>query len=280
MIFRYPGSKSKKSVQKKILKYFPNKYKEFRDSMVGGGGIFFAIPPDKIRWINDINPHLMQVYTALQHRSEEFMTACREIEPQKEGEELTSSRPGGRKIYNARLKGYFDFFKNNEECDQALRYFFINRTVFAGRVNYEIESRLYYSNPQGWNIVKTDKLERAAEFLKNVKITTGDYTQCLFEGGEDVVVYCDPPYFKNTELSLRSKLYKDNFSKEDHILLAEHIKKCPHKVVISYDDHEFIRSLYSEKDGFRVYSENWTYCGTSLEKKEVGNELIIVNFSE
>jgi len=94
MIFRYPGGKSKKSIQEKILKYFPEEYEEFRDCMVGGGGIFFAIPKDKKRWINDLNSDLMLVYSALKERPEEFISKCREIAPQKDGEELAPARDG------------------------------------------------------------------------------------------------------------------------------------------------------------------------------------------
>ena len=157
--------------------------------------------------------------------------------------------------------------------------FFINRTVFAGRVNYEMESRLYFSNPGGWNIVNTDKLEGVAGYVKNVKITDGDYTEPLFTWSPwETLCYLDPPYYKNTELSARSQLYKHNFTKEDHIKLSKDVRKCNHKVIISYDDHEFIRKLYCIDDGFKLYSENWTYSGSSLKKKEVGKELVITNY--
>ena len=62
LIFRYPGGKSKISVRKKILTYFPDAYEEYREIMVGGGGIFFTIPNNINRWINDIDLNLMLVY--------------------------------------------------------------------------------------------------------------------------------------------------------------------------------------------------------------------------
>src|ERR1019366_6296269 len=82
-IFRYPGGKSKKSIRDKIMVRFllKNKIGEFRDAMVGGGGIFFAIDKSIKRWANDVDPYLMEVYMALKDRPDEFIAACREISP-------------------------------------------------------------------------------------------------------------------------------------------------------------------------------------------------------
>lgn len=290
-IFRYPGGKSKKSVREKILSRFPDNYSEFRDVMVGGGGIFFAIDTSINRWINDVDPYLMSVYFALKDRSDEFIKTCQVILPHQKDEALVSIKPGGKVIHNYRLKSKFDFFAKNEKCDPALRYFFIHRTVWAGRVNYEMPSRMYFSNHNGWNIVKTNRLNEAAEYLKNTKITCGDYEHMLFAEGKNVLVYIDPPYYINTLLPPNSRLYRFNFTKEDHKRLSELVKKCPHKVMLSYDNDPYIRQLYK---GFNfgkglgvthARGEEWLYCGTSSvksdgqsDKKRVGKELIITNY--
>ncbi len=278
--FRFPGGKSKKSIRQRILKYAPKIYHEFRSPFVGGGGIFFAIDPNIKRWINDIDIDLISVYKALKERSEEFIEICKEIEPQRKSEPLTSTKPGGKKIYNARLKNIFDKFVENEHknIDPALRYFFINRVVWYGRVNYDMPSRLYYSNPQGWNIVKTNVLEKAAKFLQDTSISTRDYCFLLEEHGHCVWIYADPPYIKNTNLQRSSQLYKYSFTLEQHKQFAKDIKKCKHQVLITYDDHPLIRQLYPKSEGFTIIEENWTYCGTSKSKKDKGKELIIINY--
>ncbi len=277
-ILRYPGGKTRKNVREKILTKAPLSYDEYRESCCGGCGIFFATPSSKKRWINDVDNYLMEVYLALRDRPDEFIAKCREIEPGKKEESVPPP------IYNHRLKEQFSFFAKNTTCDQALRYFFVNRTVWAGRVNYEIESRMYFSNPSGWNIVRTNKLEKAAESLKNTIITSESYERLLLEPSSNRVwVYCDPPYYVNTKLSPNSKLYRHNFTKEDHIKLSEIVKQSPHMVCVSYDDDDegFIRSLY---DGFNIHTETWTYCGSSsapdqlVKTKKKGMELIIANY--
>jgi len=292
-IFRYPGGKSKKSVRQKIFDRFPLMYSEFRDPMVGGGGIFFGVPVYvKHRWINDIDCDLISVYEALKDRPDEFIRQCREIESPQNGEPLTSARPGGKPLYNARLKSKFDSFAN-DGGDEALRYLFVNRTVWAGRVNYDIPSRMYFSNPAGWNIIFTYRMETAAQCLEGVKITCGNYRDVLFAEGDDVLIYLDPPYFINTKLAANSKLYKHNFEKKDHDELCDLVKQCKHKVVISYDNHLYIRKLYRSSQfdlgrGLGVTHSRgvkWTYTGTSSvvsdgqsPTKKVGRELIITNF--
>jgi DNA adenine methylase len=191
-----------------------------------------------------------------------------------EPEVYPTENSSGKK-YNQRLKDQFDALKFNQDDDQAFRYFFINRTVWAGRVNYEQKSRLYFSNPEGWDIVATQRLENAAKYLQNVKITHGDYAKLLSAPGKDVWVYCDPPYMRDTKLSTTDKLYADGFTMEDHERFAKLARASKHKLCISYDDDPDVRKLFK---GFTIIPQEWVYCGTSSEEKEMGRELLILNY--
>lgn len=279
-IFRYPGGKSKKSIREQIISRFPKKYSEFRDATVGGGGVYFHVPTDKKRWINDIDENLISVYMALKHRPLEFIKKCRQIEAEKNDDDLAVSKPNGKAKYNARLKKIFDELTQNENSDKALKYLFVNRTVWGGRVNYDLKSRMYFSNPQGWNLVHTNKMEKAANIIKNTKITCESYEKILQEDGEDVLIYIDPPYVINTNLEKNSRLYKYNFETIDHEKMCEEIKKCKHKIILSYDDHPMIKKLYKD---FKIKKTSWIYSGTSSAKthsrtKKTGKELIITNY--
>ena len=282
--FRYPGGKSKSNVQKKIFSRFPNEFKEYREPFIGGGGIFFAVNPQAVekRWINDINPDLVAVYKALAERPDEFIAMCKKIPAMQPGEpEVYPRETSTGKKYNKRLKDIFDSVKYDEKCDPAFRYFFVNRTVWGGRVNYDpkMESRMYFSNPNGWNIVNGNKLNKAAERLQGTKITNTSYEALLEADGEDVLIYCDPPYVVNTNLSKTDQLYADGFTHDDHIKFCKAVRQCKHKVVISYDDHEDIRELF-EFNGFFIHEAEWSYSGTSNEIKTIGKELIITNFEK
>lgn len=279
-IFRYPGGKSKKAVRDWILRHKPQGVREYREPFVGGGGIFFGVRDVERRWINDRHEGLVAVYAALRDRPREFIAACREIPPASPGDERTGGGERGGQPVNARLKAVFDRLAFDPDADPALRYFFVNRTVFAGRVNYDIPSRLYFSNETGWDIAHSDRLERAARHVAGVRVTSGDFAPLLSEPGEDVWVYCDPPYVVNTEMTRTSQLYQYGFTDDDHRRFAAAVRACPHKVAVSYDDDErgFVRSLFPESQGFRIVSGSWAYSGTTNETKEQGKELLILNY--
>jgi len=284
-IFRYPGGKTRKHVQNKILRRMPSKFSEYREGFVGGGGIFFAIPKDRVekRWINDLNHPLVSVYEALRDRPESFIASCKEIEPMKDGEPTALSKKTSSKNskqYNARLKSIFEKFVSDKNMDPALRYFFLNRTVWGGRVTYDPKqkSRMYFSNPEGWNTTASDILEQSAKHLEGTRISSESYEVMLSEPGEDVVVYLDPPYVVNSELSRNSQLYELGFDMEDHQKFRDEVMKTSHKVCISYDDHELVRDLFREEDGFFLYTETWKYAGTGKKVKDDGKELIITNY--
>ena len=144
---------------------------------------------------------------------------------------------------------------------------------------------MYFSNPEGWNIITTDRLKRCADHLSGVEITSLDFEEVLAAPGDSCVIYCDPPYVVDTELSESSKLYEFGFTIEDHIRFMKAVKACKHKVIISYDDHPLVRGYFTEGDGFNLYKEEWAYCGTSSPKgknrdKKIGQELIITNFND
>jgi len=280
-IFRYPGGKSRTRVRTKILSKAPLGFQEYREPFVGGGGIFFYIGPDKKRWINDINPGLVSVYREFHDTPNAFIQRCREIEAAQDGEPLASAK-GGKKLYSARLKRVFNEMIERHDLDPALSYFFLNRTTWDGRVNYDQIPRFYYSNPAGWNITQGQALENAANHIKGTRITCGDYMPLLEEPGAEVWIYLDPPYWSNSEANEQSRLYEDCFDPEDHEHLHDAVKKCKHKITLSYDDDEdgIIRDLYSD---FNIYETGWTYSGTYSPpgtKKKKGKELIITNFKE
>lgn len=291
-IFRYPGGKTKPAIQNWIISHAPAGCREYREAFVGGGGVFFGLydgeegglceKPRRFEtvWLNDKHEGLIAVYTALRDRPEQFIAACREIQPPQPCDPMTPEGERGGEPKNARLSAKFDELKLNTECDQALRYYFVNRTVHgSGRVNYDIPSRLYFSNPDGWNITATNRLEQASRALRGAKITCGDYEDVLSTPGRDVWIYLDPPYVVNGNLTPSSQLYQHSFGTQDHRRFANAVSRCEHKVCVSYDadKDDFVRVLF-EDPKFRIVEGSWKYAGTTEGKKKSGRELLIMNY--
>ena len=277
--FRYPGAKSKAA---EALRYYrPLGAVEYREPFVGGGSMFFELGFCFERvWLNDLHRGLMSVYEARRDRPDEFIGLCRDIPAADPNEPMTALGPRGGAPKNARLKAAFDKIKLDEEADQALRYYIVNRMAYgSGRVNYEIPSRLGFGSHAGWNVVATDKLEQAAAALQGVRLTCGDYRVLLEEPGEDVFVFCDSPYVVNSYLPRSSQLYQHSFTEQDHYDFAGAVKACPHKVMVTYDDDEdgLVRSLFPKSD-FWIEVLGWAYSGTTEKKKRRGRELLILNY--
>jgi len=271
--FRYPGGKSKSAPRRAILSLMPRDTKEYREPFVGGGGIFFGLrrKVEKV-WLNDIHPGLIAVYQALRDRPEHFISRCAEIPIQSQEEVVPPP------VYNRRLREVFERFKEGED-DEALRYYFLNRTVWAGRVTYDPAraSRLYFSNPTGWNILKGETLSWAARRLRGTRLTCGDFERVFREPGKNVWVYADPPYYRDTQLVNTDKQYEYGFSSSEHKRLMEVMVECPHKVCLSYDNQPQLH-VWAKRNGLRLRQASWTYCGTSSAEKRVGKEVLITNY--
>ncbi len=262
-LFRYPGGKAK--LREKIIRYAPRYYAEYREPFVGGGHVFFGINPSKRRWINDKDEALMSVYLALRDRPRAFIRACQAIAPLRDGE--------GHK----QLRAVFYQFADDMNMDPALRYYFLHRTTYGGLPARIHQGSVHCSNPAGWDIVQTDRLLRAGTLLRDVKITVGDYLEVLQAPGKDVWVFADPPYYVNNQRPRGWQLYRDVFSEEQHVQLAEQIRLCPHRVLVSYDgDEPLIRELYC-RPGFHVFTEDVVYVLRS-GRKRAATELFITNY--
>ena len=211
-LFRYPGSKANPKALRQIKSLFPQSFKCYREPFVGSGAIFWTIPITTKRWINDYNRNLIAVYEALKARPKEFVERCNAIPPATADEPMVTKRSGIR--YPRRLLETFEQFKRDEGMDRALRYLFVNRCAWNGRVILDQKrlSRTYFSNPDGWNTELLDKLAEAAEIVAETKITCSDFEELFDEPGDEVFIFADPPYLNDTELDQSGKLYEHGFT--------------------------------------------------------------------
>jgi len=277
---RYPGGKSRAALC--LLPFVPE-HTEYREPFVGGGGIFLRKPKVATSWINDLHPGLYAFWRALRDHFDEFAALCEAQD-------------------TADLRATFNYWidrldlmkgKGNELIvERALQYYFINRTVWTGRVVYDPtrRSRLYFSNPGGWANLdrKLTHLRACADKLRGVRITRKPFERCLEGAGPDTFVYADPPYYRDSLDTPTSRLYEGHFAVEQHQLLHDLLAASPAKAMISYDDRPEIRKLYRDRR-WRIIPLEWKYCGRYAvssddkaagrkERKVTGRELLILNY--
>ena len=260
-VLRYPGGKSK--AVEKIIANIPANIKEFREPMVGGGSVSLVVkqlfPNVKVK-INDLNYDLICFWKTLRDNPDELIKEVRKIK---------ETYKDGRKLYNE-----FTTKNGGNEFERAVRFFVLNRITFSGTVDSGGYSQQAFE--KRFTDSAIEKLKLASEIIKDFEITHGDYEKLLFEDGEGVFIFLDPPYYSTA----KSKLYGKNGNLHlsfDHERFAANMKKCKHLWLITYDDCTEVRELFSFA---YIYPWELQYGMNNYKQKTArkGRELFITNY--
>jgi len=262
-VLRYPGGKSK--AVKFINPIIPNDFSEFREPFVGGGSVFIdakqSINSNAVYKINDINFDLYCFWKHAKENCEELYNAVKNIkDTEKDGKSLFIR-------YNSKGNDYSDF-------ERAVRFFVLNRITFSGTVDSGGYSQQAFE--KRFTLSSIEKIKDLEKLLKDVEIYNKDYSELLFEGGKNVFIFLDPPYYSQA----KSKLYgnKGNLHTSfDHMKFSRNMKMCKHKWLITLDDCEENREIFAFAN---IYEWKMQYGMNNYkkEKAEIGNELFICNY--
>ena len=226
---RYPGGKTK--AIKKILPFIPSVFSEYREPFLGGGSVFLAVKqknPSAICRINDLNSDVYCFWIALKENPDNLISAISKIK---------GSFGDGRTLHSRLAKS-----KPAGIFGRALRYYLLNRITYPGTVDSGGYSREAFE--KRFTLSKINSLYSLAELLENVRITNESYEPLLFTPGKNVFIFLDPPYWNARKSPLYGK--RGDLNKFfDHKIFAEKMRECPHKWLITCDDSEFIRELFS-----------------------------------
>lgn len=260
---RYPGGKSR--AVKQILPLIPKDIKEYREPLIGGGSLFFAMRslyPDIQYWINDLNYDLYCFWNQVRDNVDDLTDELFYIQ---------SHTDNGRELFEHLSKDKDALDANKDmlsEYDRAMRYFILNRISFSGAVDSAGYSKSAYEHRFTKSSIQ--RVKNISPYLQNVKITNVDYSELLFATGNDIFIFLDPPYINAT----KSKLYGNRgilHTSFDHKQFAENMRECSHRWLITYDDSNELRSRFDFAD-----IQSWELQYGMNNKK--GNEMFIKNF--
>ena len=255
---RYPGGKSRLS--EFLISLFPGDFLEYREPFVGGGSVFFRAKQEyserKFR-INDLFQDLFVFWKMLRDRPDSVVENVIR---------LKSSYTDGRMLYN-----FLTTPHDASEAERAAEFFVINRITFSGTTlsgGYSDESfRKRFTDSS------IERLGKSAKILTgDVEITGDDFSSLLNLPGNGVFIFLDPPCC----IGKKSKLYGKggNMHKSfDHTRLFTTLKDSPHRWLMTYNDCDFIRELYS---GFKVRPIEFAY---GMQQGKPGKEIIISNYA-
>ena len=191
-----------------------NDFSEFREPFVGGGSVFIAVKQrikhNAIFKINDLNYDLYCFWIYVKNNLFDLVEEISRIK---------KNTTDGRELF----KFYTENDRQWTDFDRAVRFFVLNRITFSGTVDsggysqQAFERRFTHSS--------IDRIKSLSPILKDVQIFHGDYEELLFQEGENVFIFLDPPYLEPT----KSRLYgKRGFlhTSFDHERFAENMRKC------------------------------------------------------
>lgn len=260
---RYPGGKSR--AVELIAKLLPE-FDEFREPFLGGGSVFLYAKqryPNKRFWVNDLYLELFKFWEMSQKDVDSLISKIYEWRNQ---------FPVGKDLYkflNSNLERFNDL-------ERAVAFFIYNRITFSGTSlsggfsEHAFTGRFTESSIQ--------RLSQFAKVIKEARITNLDYEALVKAEGKNVFIFLDPPYYSATKSALYGK--NGNMHKSfDHINFAETMRLCKHKWLITYDDSNYIRNLFSFAN---IIPWDLTYGMRNVTRgsDQTGKELFISNYLE
>lgn len=217
-----PWLGGKRRLADKLIPLFP-KHECYVEVFCGGAALYFLRPyPAATEVINDINGELVNLYRVVQHHLEEFV---------RQFKWALSSR---------------EFFKWQKETkpetltdiQRAARFYFLQQHAFGGKVSGQNFGTATTGSPI--NLCRIEESLSAAHLrLSGTYVENLTWQDCMKRYDRPhTFFYCDPPYWQ-------TEGYGVDFGFEQYEQMAEFMRTCKGKVMVSINDHPDIRQAFN-----------------------------------
>lgn len=252
---RYPGGKQK--LVKQIHELIPNNFEEYREPFVGGGSFFLWLKQQKDIekwWINDYFEPVQNFWN------------CMKIDPKILSDYVFELKSKANRELKLKLETEYASYNNIEK---AAAYFTLNRISFSGLAFSGGYSQ--QSCDGRFKINHIQQINTTSKLLQDVTITHKDYKEVVQASGANVFIYLDPPYDipSNNLYGIKGNMHLQF----DHLEFAQICKNTDHKWLITYNDSDKIRDLFSFAN---IHEKNVRYSMNSNGK--IKKELFITNY--
>jgi DNA adenine methylase len=258
---RYPGGKSR--AVELIAGIIPE-YKEFREPFVGGGSIYINQKQINLNaqfWINDLYEPLYLFWSYAKENLHQLIKIITD---------LKNRFPTGKDLFTYLRTNYNEF----TDPEKAAAYFILNRITFSGTSDSGGYSEASFKGRFTDSSIR--RVSLLGDILPDIRITKFDYEKVVKVSGEDVFIFLDPPYYSAAKSALYGK--NGNLHKVfDHKRFATVMKSCNHKWLITYDDSEYIRELFSFA-GVVAWDLKYGMRNVANSSDQNGKELFFSNY--
>ena len=196
---------------------WPGRIERYVEPFLGGGAVFFHLAPEvATARLNDVNPRLVELFTAVREDVEGLIDELRRLS----GRGANTSR-----TYYRRRDEYNASLEDGEPMRRCALLVYLNRTCYNGL--YRVNSKGLFNVPFGRyrnpRILHAERLRAASLALGRAeRISSADFGTFLLEtcrGGD--FVYLDPPYVPVSSTSYFTSYAKNAFDTDDQRRLAD-----------------------------------------------------------
>lgn len=269
------GGKSK--LVKTLLSFIP-KYETYVEVFGGAGNLLFNLPKNNKTVYNDNNPTAVNFWKVIQDK-------------QAFGEllDMLEFSLYARKFLEKEVNFILDHLPAKDlDVNHAWHFLIRMYTVTACLGGTIKPMRLgsygscYNSDVMPKKLVNlSSRLHKLHQLLEGVDIHNYDFTQCITGYDRSTAFfYCDPPYVVDGDTRADDPFssYQKDFTMEDHCRLKQCLIQVKGKVLLSYNDTDFIRKLYKGWCMTSVSVPKGSKIMATGDKRKSIPEVIITNY--
>jgi DNA adenine methylase len=215
-----------------ILARAPKRFGRYYEPFLGGGAVFFALKPERAS-LSDINPDLIEAYTAIRDHVEEVIAALG--------------------FYRCTKDDYYRVRAQKTDLmslpQRAARLIYLNRTCFNGlyRVNRSGQFNVPFGQYKNPTICHADNLRQASVRLRHMRLRCQPVTAVARQARRGDFVYFDPPYVPLSPTAQFVHYARGGYGIDDQKRLAKLFSALSRRgvhVLLSNSDTPLVRELY------------------------------------
>ncbi|MFZ6644429.1 DNA adenine methylase [Undibacterium sp. TJN25] len=248
-----PWLGGKRRLSEKLIPLFPP-HECYVEAFCGGAALFFLRPmPAKTEVINDVNGDLVNLYRVVQHHLTEFIAQFRWA-------------INSREIFKWHQ---LERPETLTDIQRAARFYYLQQHAFSGKV--ASQSFGTATTSPAINLTRIEENLSAAHMrLGGVYVEKLAWEDCVKRYDRaHTFFYMDPPYWE-------TEGYGVSFEFAQYERMAEVMRSCKGKVMVSINDHPDIRQAF---EGFEMMELDIKYAVANVEAQRTSKELVIANWT-
>lgn len=248
-----PWQGGKRRLVSQLIEKIPE-HECYVELFAGGAALFFMREKQsKVEIVNDINGELVNLYRVVQHHLEEFVRQFKWA--------IIS-----RQMFEWLKAASTDLMT---DIQRAARFYYLQHTAFGAKSSGQTFGTATTSKAPSFLRIE-DQLTEAYYRLSGVTVENLSWDECLQKYDRPhSFMYADPPYWKLAG-------YGMEFGLDQYQRMAELMKSCQSKIMLSINDHPEMREVFAE---LNISTTLIKYTvGNSEQSRRLKQELIITNY--